>query len=131
MFSYRSARSTAFVAGICMVILIETVALHFLMRVRYPVAAWGLTILSLSAVLWLVRDHRALATGAVRLESGTVHLAVGHRFDIRVPVAHVSRAIAPTFRDLPTPGTNQGRDYLNLTKPAVPNVLILLHSPMR
>jgi hypothetical protein len=37
----------------------------------------------------------------------------------------------PTFRDLPAPGTNQGRDYLNLTKPAAPSVLIVLDETQR
>jgi hypothetical protein len=48
-----------------------------------------------------------------------------------VPLANITRALRPSFRDLPTPGTNQGRDYLNLTKPASPNVLIVLHMPAK
>ncbi len=33
--------------------------------------------------------------------------------------------------DLPTPGTNEGRDYVHLTKPGAPNVLIVLDAPRR
>ena len=32
-----------------------------------------------------------------------------------------------TYRTVLTPGTNEARDYLNLLKPATPNILIVLH----
>ena len=82
------------------------------------------------AIVWLVRDYRALGYGRVRLEPDTLTLSIGRRFNVRIPRASVARVMRPTYRDLPTPGTNQGRDYVNLTKPASPNVLLLLREPM-
>ena len=117
--------------GIGIAILIEAVALHLVLSTRHPIAAWSLTALSATAVAWLVRDYLALGAGAVRVSDGDLHLRIGHRFDVRVPVANVTRAITPSFRDLPTPGTNEGRDYLNLTRPASPNVLVVLDGPVR
>ena len=67
-----------------------------------------------------------MGRGAVMLDGAVLRLTVGRRLDVTVPVASIARAFAPTFRDLPTPGTNQGRDYLNPTKPAAPNVLVEL-----
>ena len=130
-FSYRSARSGAITAALVAVILIESIAVHFAVAARRPVLAWVLTLTSLVAVLWLVRDYQALGTGAVRLGDDTLELTIGRRFAIGIPVATIERSTTPTFRDLPAPGTNQGRDFLNLTKPATPNVLLVLGEPRR
>ena len=112
-------------------LLIETAAFHFLLVRRHPVLAVSLTTSSVFAIVWLVLDYLALGRQVVQLDDETLRLKVGRRFDISVSLANITRALRPSFRDLPTPGTNQGRDYLNLTKPASPNVLIVLHSPVK
>jgi hypothetical protein len=130
-FSYRSARSGSFVAGIAIVLVVETVALHFLLVSRYPLVAWCLTASSIFAIWWVTRDYIALGRGAVRVDGDSVHLQIARRFDIVVAVANVARVLQPSYRDLPTPGTNQGRDYLDLTKPGTPNVLVVLETPTK
>jgi len=130
-FSYRSARSPALTTALCAIVVIESIAVHFALAVHHRWAAWILTLTSLAAVVWLVRDYRALGTGVVRLEEEALRLRVGRRFDITVSLARVARTLQPSFRDLPTPGTNEGRDYLNLTKPDAPNVLLVLETAQR
>jgi hypothetical protein len=130
-FSYRSARSGSFLIGISAAILIETAAVHLVLVSRLPLLAFTLTTLSVLAIIWLVRDYLALGRQVVQLDDETLRLKVGRRFDISVSLANITRVLRPSFRDLPTPGTNQGRDYLNLTKPASPNVLIVLQKPIR
>ena len=112
-------------------LLIETAALHLVLVSRHPVLAVSLTTSSVLAIIWLVRDYLALGRQVVQLDDETLRLKVGRRFDISVALANITRVLRPSFRDLPTPGTNQGRDYLNLTKPASPNVLIVLHMPVK
>ncbi|HEY2853993.1 MAG TPA: hypothetical protein VGJ18_14155 [Gemmatimonadaceae bacterium] len=130
-FSYRTARSTAITTAIIAVVLIESVAVHFAVAVRHLALAWGLTLSSLLAILWLVRDYVALGAGAVRVSADEVHLTIGRRFKLDIPLRAIARVISPTFRDLPTPGTTQGRDFVNLTKPAAPNVLLGLEETRR
>jgi len=130
-FSYRSARSAAITFTLVAVILIEAAAVHFAVAARRPTLAWVLTLTSLIAVLWLARDYRALGTGVVRLADDALELAIGRRFAVVISLAAIERATAPTFRDLPAAGTTQGRDFLNLTKPAAPNVLLVLGAPQR
>lgn len=130
-FTYRSARSAAVLSAIGAVVVIESIAVHFAVAARHPRVAWALTLSGVAALAWLVRDYLALGSGFIRLASDAVRLRVGRRFDITLPLASVVRALRPTFRDLPTPGTNDGRDYVNLTKPAAPNVLIVLDAPRR
>src|SRR6476646_4813732 len=108
-FTYRSARAPTVTVTIGAVVLIETVAIHFLIAARHPLLAWPLTLLSLAAVLWIVRDYRALGVGRITLDEQTLDLRIGRRFDVRLPLAAIDRILAPTFRDLPAPGTNQGR----------------------
>jgi hypothetical protein len=130
-FTYRSARSGAITAAFGAVVVIESVAVHFAVAAHHPRVAWTLTLLSLYALVWLARDYRALGSGSVRVGDDSVRLRIGRRFDISIPLASIARTLKPTFRDLPTPGTNQGRDFLNLTKPAAPNVLIVLDTIRR
>lgn len=130
-FSYRSARSAAITFTFVAVILIESAAVHFAVAARLPMLAWVLTLSGLVAVLWLVRDYRALGAGVVRLGDETLELTIGRRFAIGIPLTTIERATAPTFRDLPAPGTTQGRDFLNVTKPAAPNVLLVLREARR
>jgi hypothetical protein len=113
------------------VIAIESAAVHFAVASRRPLLAWLLTLTSVLAVVWLVRDYLTLGAGAIRLGDDVLELTIGRRFAIAIPLATIERVSAPTFRDLPAPGTTQGRDYLNLTKPAAPNVLLVLREPQR
>jgi hypothetical protein len=130
-FSYRGARSSAITTAFCAVVAIESVAVHFAVAVRHPLVAWTLSLTSVAAFVWLVRDYRSLGSGAVLGTDHLVRLRIGRRFDITIPLARITRVLQPTFRDLPAPGTNQGRDYLNLTKPAAPNVLIVFDETQR
>ncbi len=130
-FTYRNARSGSLVGGIIGAIAIETVVVHLLLYNHSRITAWLLTILSVWAIIWLARDYRALGVGALSVGDQNVNLVVGHRYSLRVRRDNITRVSQPTFRDLPTPGTNEGRDYLNLLKPATPNVLLTLCEPIR
>jgi hypothetical protein len=131
VFSYRSARSGAITAAISAAVVIESAAVHFAVAVRHPWIAWALTLTSVAALVWLAGDYQGLGTGLVRLHGDRLRLTIGRRYDVAIPLSEVARVIKPTFRDLPTPGTTQGRDYVNLTKPAAANVLIGLAHPLR
>ena len=130
-FSYRRARSGSLLVGICIAILVETAALHLFLYSRSRIAAWVFTSLSVWAILWLVRSYQALGTGVISVDDEKVDLTIGRRYSMRVPRAIIADVSQPSFRDLPTPGTNEGRDFLNLLKPATPNVLIRLREPLR
>ena len=129
-FAYRSARNGTLVAGLVLVIAIETLVLHLVLVSRHPVVGWTLTVSSLSMIAWLAADYRALGRGAVRLSDDLLDLRVGRRFAASLPTAAISSALRPTWRDLPNPGTPQAAGYLNLTKPAAPNVLLTLTAPV-
>ncbi|HET7457571.1 MAG TPA: hypothetical protein VFJ74_07940 [Gemmatimonadaceae bacterium] len=129
-FTYRQARSGSLAAGLGGAIAVETVALHLWLAARHPAIAWVLTASSVSALAWLAADYRAMGAGAVRVGGGRLDLRVGRRFALTLPVDAVAAAVArPSWRELPAAGTPAARDYLNLTKPATPNVLLMLADP--
>lgn len=130
-FTYHSARSGSLLAGLGLVLLVETVVLHLWLGARHPVLAWTLTVTSLSVILWLVADYRAMARGAVRLSHDILDLRVGRRFAVRLARTEVIAAIRPGWRDLPEAGTPAAAGFLNLMKPATPNVLLTLAHPAR
>ena len=128
-FTYRSARSGSLVAGLGLVVAIETVVLHLWLAARHPWAAWALTVASVGTIAWLAADYRALGSGAVRLDGESIDLRVGRRFALGLPRTALLTVVRPTWRDLPAAGTPDAGDYLNLTKPATPNVLLTLSAP--
>lgn len=130
-FTYRQARSGSLMAGLGGAIAVETIALHLWLAAKdHPLVAWALTAGSVSALAWLAADYRALGSGAVRVGHGRVDLRVGRRFALELPADAVAAAVArPSWRELPAAGTPAARDYLNLTKPATPNVLLMLAEP--
>jgi hypothetical protein len=117
------------VAGIALAITIETFVLHVLLFGRHPILAWALTSSSLSAIAWIIADYRALGRGAVQIEDQIIDLRIGRRFAMQVPTAAVVSAMRPSWRDVPVRGTTGAIGYLNLTKPAGPNILLTLAAP--
>lgn len=128
-FTYRSARSGSLVFGLGLAIAVETLVLHLWLGARHPAVAWALTVASVATILWLAADYAALGSGAVRLVGDELDLRVGRRGAVRVPRSSVQAVVRPTWRDLPVTGAPDARDYLNLTKPATPNVLVTLAAP--
>lgn len=127
-FTYRSARSGSLLAGLVIVIVVETVVLHIWLVGRLPLLVWVLTASSLGVLAWLVADYRAAGMGAVRLGPEVLELHIGRRYDIRLARTDVSAALRPDWRDVPEAGTAAAARYLNLTKPAEPNVILTLHA---
>lgn len=61
--------------------------------------------------------------------SGSLLAGIG--FALRVPRSRLVSAVQPEWRDIPEAGTPAASDYLNLMKPATPNVLLTLAEPSR
>ncbi len=129
-FTYRTARSGSFVGGVALAIIVESLALHLWLGTRHPVIAWALSLASVSTIVWLVADYRALGVGALQLTSDTLELSIGRRGSARIPRGLVAAVIRPTWRDIPTRGTPAASGYVNLLKPATPNVLVTLTAPV-
>jgi hypothetical protein len=130
-FTYRSARSGSLVVGLGLAIGIETFVMHLWLRLQHPALAWSLTVASISALVWLAADYRALGRGTIRVDRDALDLRVGRRAALRVPLSEVATVVRPSWRELPVAWVAGSGDYRNLMKPATPNVLVTLAAPTK
>lgn len=118
---HRSAAYGPIAAGLALALLVETLAVHFLVRAASHTAAWILTASSLYALLWIVGDARALAQRRTTITGDTLQVRFGLRWRADIPLRHI--AVVQPWRGTPPEG---GR-ALALIGP--PNVLVRLNTP--
>jgi hypothetical protein len=111
------------------VLTIETAVLHLWLHARHPLVAWTLTILSLATLAWLAIDYRSMGRETVSVRDGALTLRIGLRARAEISLDAVVHATRPTWQELPAAGSPEAKGYRNLTKPASPNVLLLLDRP--
>lgn len=125
VFTCRGARSAGVTGLIGGLIVIETAVLHLLLVHLLPALAYLLTLSSLLLLVWLIRDFHALGVRpALTIDGDSARVTVGQRVRGEFLLAAVDAAFRPTWKDL---GASAPR-YLNGTKPAAPNVLIVFTS---
>jgi len=125
-FTYRRARSGGLLAGLSMVLVVETAALDIWLAKHHPYLAWAILASSLATLAWLVADYRAMGRHAILVGPEQLEIRIGRRFSTTVPRDRIASVIAPTWREIPT----ATRDYLNATKPVTPNVLLTFREPI-
>lgn len=125
-FTARGARSASLTIAIAGVLLIEGTVMHLWLAPSHPVVAWTLTVTTLASIVWLLRDHRALARPVAVWRDAALELHVGGRVTATIPRTRIAAVRKPDWRALPARGV---RDHLDATRPAEPNVLIELREP--
>lgn len=118
--SHRTAAYGTVVLGLGIVVAVEAVAVHFLLRMWSPTAAWVLTGLSIYSVVWLVGDWRAIRARPSVVGRGLLRLRLGIRWEVDVPRAAIESV---------EPGLVEDAD-LKLTLPAAKGVTLRLHEPV-
>lgn len=89
-FSYhRESGLQALLVAAVAISVIETLAVHLLMRKAYPVAATALLILSVYGIVWLVGFLRALRLRPVLLTERDLHIRLGLLWDVQVPYGEI------------------------------------------
>jgi hypothetical protein len=125
-FGCGGARSLALLATFLLLVAVESVVLHLWLAPSYPVAAWVLTALSVFTGGWLLGDYRALGQAALTVSEHALGLDIGWRARAAIPREAIAGIARASWRDIPDGAT---RDYVNLAKPAEPNVLITCTPP--
>jgi hypothetical protein len=126
-FSHRQAGSTPIMATFAVLVILETVVAHLLLSRYSLLLALAVSLLSLSALVWLVADYLALSRLSTIITDESLILRVGRRARAMIPRKLLTTAISPSWRDLPD---SPNRSYLNVTKPAEPNVLLTFSEPV-
>jgi hypothetical protein len=126
-FSHRQARSTPITVTFAILVMLETVGLHLILLRYSLLLALAVSLLSLSALIWLIADYLALGKLTTIITDEGIILRVGKRARATIPRKLLMTALSPSWRDLPdTPN----RSYLNVTKPAEPNILLTFSEPV-
>ncbi|MFN0131849.1 MAG: hypothetical protein ACKVW3_04840 [Phycisphaerales bacterium] len=119
---HRTATYGPVVAGLIMAIAVESVAVHFLVRIWSHTAAWALTASSIYAFLWLVGDARAIAQRTTTFTRDTLRLRLGLRWSADVPLDQIETC--STWRGAPPKGSRA------IALLGTPNVHLALKSPI-
>ena len=118
--SHRETAAIAILATLTMVVVVETVGVHFLVATWKPWVAWILTALGVYSLFFVVAHARALPLRP-HIVSGT-HLFVrnGLLHSVDIPLAEIEdiRVPVPEIR-----GTGR---VLNAASPMTPNVAVTL-----
>ena len=126
-FSHRNARSTPLLVGFAIIIFLETVGAHLILLRFSLILAIIISLLSLSALVWLIADYLALGRLNTLITDESVVLHIGRRATATIPRNLLLAAISPSWRDLPDA---PNRAYLNATKPVDPNILLTFSEPV-
>jgi len=87
VFSYHRRNGYGFiVVALGLLLAVETVLVHLLVRHLSEAAAWVLTGGSLYALLWIVGDFHALRLHPIVLDGTHLHLRLGLRLRLSVPL---------------------------------------------
>lgn len=107
-------------------LVVEGAILHVWIAPRSQLWAWVVTLLNVATLLWLWRDHATLSRSAVTVRRDTLEIVVGTRLRCSVPRSAIASADVATWRSVPDLPT----DYINASKPAEPNVMVVLREPV-
>jgi hypothetical protein len=123
---HRNVAYVSFMVAVMIAVVVETVAVHLLLRLWSPVAAWILTGISLYTLIWLIGDVHAVRLRPIRIQGGMLYLRLGLRWDAKIPLASILSIETPGHDDRPG-----GRQNLKAVLVGAPNLRLLLSEPVR
>ena len=106
--------------------LLELVAVHFFVALKWPIVGWPLTILSALAALWLIWWILSFKRLPHVLDDGMLTLRLGAMKNIAVDLGNIGR-ITSTFE----PGALEQKDKINLAAIAHPNRCLELKTAIK
>jgi hypothetical protein len=119
---HRRSGHAGIVLAFLLVMSVEGLAVHFLLRNWSPVAAWIFTIGTAYGALWLIADYRATALRPILVSDTGVLVRAGLRCTLQVPRAKIA-AIGRTKPQF-------GKESVNLTLLGTPTRWLTLSEPM-
>ena len=104
--------------------VLEMLALHLFLVLRWPLLAWPLLLLSASSIWWLVRWIRSFKRLPHRLAAGMLELNQGNLRGVSLPLDNIE-AILTSWED----GGHKAAGTRSLVPIAHPNRMALLRVP--
>lgn len=118
---HRQVGYAAIAACLMLVILVETLAIHFLVAQWNTIIAWLLTGLSIYFFVWLLGDCRALMSRLTCFSDNRLQFRFGLRWEADIRLSNIATVeTVVSSKDLPFVITLSGN----------PNILLLFHEPV-
>jgi len=101
--SHRRSGWGAVLAAFAMIVIVESVAMHFLISLWSAKVAWLLTALSGYSLVWMFGDYRAIVLRPTLLTSTALRLRIGMRWQAEIPLNEIRdvRPYEPSDARLP------------------------------
>jgi hypothetical protein len=124
-FSYhRHNGYVALIATVIFLLLVEGTALHVIIRIWSPTAAWVMTALHIYTLFWIVGFYHAVRLQPIVLTPTHLYLRTGFLWRADIPLANIAAV------DKPTAGGAQADSYLNASIAGDPRLVLHLHAPV-
>jgi len=124
--AYREVAYIPLMVAAMIALVVETVGVHFLLRLWSPVAAWIVTGISLYTLIWLIGDIHAVRLRPIEICGETLHLRLGLRWTATIPLASIE-----CVRDPGGEVKASKKDHLKALLLGGPNRRIQLAGPVR
>jgi hypothetical protein len=122
---HRRVAYAALMIAVMIALVVETAAVHLLVRLWSPVTAWILTGLSVYALIWMVGDIHAVRLRPVQISDEMLHLRLGLRWTISIPIGSIAAVRAPVGEV-----RAEKREYLKAVLIGTPNRRIESKEPV-
>ena len=113
--------------AVAVMTLIETAVVHLLVERWRATAAWGLSIVSLYGVIWLLGHLQSVRLRPMLLTSDSLHVRIGLLWNVRVPYTRIARVVRLARRDVPA---RSAPGYLRAAPLGPPQLLLELREPV-
>jgi len=123
---HRGVGYIALMTAAMIALVVETTAVHLLLRLWSPVAAWVLTGISLYTLVWLLGDLHAVRLRPLQICDETLHLRLGLRWTASIPLESIRAVQDPQDAE-----QSRGREHLKAVLAGAPNRRIRLTGPIR
>jgi hypothetical protein len=105
--------------------MVELMAVHLFVALKWPWLAWPLSAISLLSILWFVWLIRSFRSCPHELEGETLHLRAGRLRSVALPCTAIA-----TVRGVRDGDEVKADDTVNLALISYPNRIIELHEPI-
>jgi hypothetical protein len=119
---HRRSGQAAMVFALLLLMLVEGIAVHILLSLWSPVAAWIFTAGTIYGALWLFADYRATVLRPILVDDEHLTLRAGLRWTLQIPRTQIAEMAG-------SQPTSVG-ESLNLTFLASPTHWVVFHNPV-
>lgn len=119
-FAYHQLRDSTVLIGLGLMLVMESIPIHFLLHQWQPWLAWLATISNIYVLLWLIADYRAMQLKPLELHADRLVIYQGLRASVTVKLEHIL-SITPYEHD-----SSLNKESIDLSCSRIPQLTLEL-----